>query len=556
MKKLIGILSFVLILVTSGLILSGSGYNELGAPSYVIKNGTVWNGIETIANATIVISGKNISDVIINANAESLCTGTCKIINAENLFVMPGFHDSHAHLASGGSEYYRLIVSGSSVEKIQTLLDDYCQKNPDLNWIIGSGWSTAGFNNHYPTSRDLDLENCKVPVVLGDSDGHAIWVNTLAMKVAGINNNTPTPEGGQIVRDTAGEPTGVFLESAADLIYQKMPGISKDEYLKYVAKGQEVGIAAGVSAWTGGSVTPLSLKYLLEFQKNDKLKLRSYVWADLDLEDSDFEDLLEVVKSIPRDSLIQFVGFKGFVDGVISSFTGALLLPYSDRLDTSGALNYEQKTLNKFVLRANSRGYEVFLHAIGDKAVRSALDAYEYSQKKIYKSIRNRIEHVEVVSPKDIPRFKKLNVVASVQPSHIHWDTQSENYYPARLGAERIPFSFLWKSFLSSGARITFGTDWPVVSWDPIEGIYCAVNRSICGLDAFSKDEGVDVETALRGFTVFPAESISQGSKLGKIQPGYYADILILGKDPRSFQTKSGFNNRPIHLFINGVKVK
>ncbi len=504
----------------------------------------------------VAISNGKITEIGRSVDLEQRCIEGCKIIRAGQAFLMPGFQDAHAHQASGGAGFFRVHVSGSSVSSIVSTVKHYAESHPASAWIQGRGWDAAGFGTNFPSRRDLDRAESKRPIVLSDSDGHQLWTNSAAILAAGIDRSTRDPEGGTILRDANGEPSGIFLEAAADLIYAKVPEPTDEERRNYILKGQEVGLNAGITATHGG---PIGLKMAQAYrglEVEGKLHQRIFFWADLDADDTEFQKMLEFGRSLPKDGpnsgKVQLSAFKGFVDGVISSYTGALLEPYSDEPTQNGKPSYTQEKLNELVIRANRSGYPVALHSIGDRAVRMALNAYEFSKKTLKHSLINRIEHIEALDPADAPRFGQLQVAASMQPAHMHFGSPGSSYYPGRLGPERIKHAFAWNELDRNGALLLFGSDYPVVSQDPIEGMYCAIHRLYYSGAPFEPAQKVAPDTALRAYLENPLKAIGWGERLGKLQKGYEADLVLLREDPRKSEATSLSQNQPKLVIIQG----
>ena len=504
------------------------------------------------ADALLVFDGK-IMEVGLKSTLELHCPSPCKKSDFSGKFITPAFHDTHAHPTSAGARSFRVQVSGSSVASIAQTVSAYAKAHPELQWIVGRGWDAAGFGKLLPTRFDLDRAEKTRPVLLVDSDGHQAWTNSAAVVAAGITKNTRNPEGGTIVRDSAGEATGLFLENAADLVYSRVPENSIEQIQAFILKGQEESLAGGFSAFHGGGVSLKTAAAYVDLEKQGKLKQRAYLWADLDLTDpvgSDpnatppssaketFEAVLEFEKQQPASSKVHISAFKGFVDGVISSYTGALLAPYADRPDVTGEPTISQEKLNKEVLRANQAGFPVALHAIGDRAVRMSLNAFENSLKVLGKGVlngrQNRIEHIEVLSPDDAARFGALGVAAAFQPSHMYFGSASGSYYPARLGRSRLEHTFAWKEAQNGGALLLFGTDFPVVAPDAIESLYCAVNRTYRNGTAFTPQQAIDKKSALFKSKLefvepkLPSYIIGTRNKL--ITPGLTSPLLVLSK--------------------------
>ncbi|MGE4108867.1 MAG: amidohydrolase [Bacteriovoracia bacterium] len=558
-KAFWSIVPFVVFLVGGGV--GAAYYSQEPGYDRVISRVKLWTaGADSLgANApdAVAIRDGRVARLGRSAELEALCVNPCVVEARPGEFLMPGLHDAHAHPMSGGAGFFRAQVSGSDVEQIVRAIREYAVRNPGLAWIRGRGWSAAGFGDRLPTRQDLDRAEVRRPIVLSDSDGHSTWVNTAALTAAGVTRETKDPEGGKIVRDGRGEPTGVFLENASALIYDKIPPATDEMLRTYILKGQEVGVAAGYTAFQGGPVSLDAARVYRELDREGKLLQRAFLWADLEASDEDFEKWLAFARELPAEGRVQLTAFKGFVDGVVTTYTAALVDPYADKADTRGEPALRADRLHELVLRANRAGYPAALHAIGDQGVRMSLDAFAAARRILGENhaLRgmNRVEHIEVVHPADIPRFGELNVVASMQPTHMHFGSMGSFYYRPRLGEARLPYVFAWNQLVKGGALLNFGTDYPVVDQDPIEGIYCAIQRRFGNGNEFEPRNKVDPETALRAYTQFPAESIGWGGRLGEIKVGQWADLVAFARDPRT-GSQSLSDNPPLRRWVGWIK--
>ncbi len=482
----------------------------------------------------------------------------CESLNLKGGVLFPGLHDTHAHQISSGAGIDRVQVSGSSISSIQAAVKTFAEAHPGNPWILGRGWNAAGFGTQFPTAADLDAACADRPVALIDSDGHQVWANTAAIRAAKITADTQDPEGGTILRDPNGNPAGVFLETAADLLWEAIPDSTPEQLERYILSGEQEGLEAGFTSHHGGPVGISTIEAYQRLDEKGQLKQRSYLWADLEASDEDFQKILQIDVKLQKQGRVRVSAFKGFVDGVISSYTGALVEPYADAPQEHGESPYSQEELNARVLRANAAGYPVTLHAIGDRAVRMALDAYEESYKILNHRLVNRIEHIEVVHPLDIPRFSKLNVAAAMQPSHMHFSSENSSYYDERLGLERLHYAFAWGEIARTGALLLFGTDTPVVPQDSVEALHCAVKRSYRNGQAFELQNRVSEDQAVAAFSLnakLSLESIQGMNSSGPIAVGELADFVIFPKDPFDSQARSLGELQPSLVIIDGQVV-
>ena len=511
----------------------------------------------------VAMQGSRIVAVGKSGDLLAACPPSCVKIDAEGKFLLPGFHDSHVHLASGGKASFEVKLDRQDIASIQLALRDYVKANPAKEWIMGGTWRAGAFDAaHPPHRRDLDVAESQRPVVLRDTSGHELWVNTAALKLAGITRDTPDPQGGRIVRDADGEPTGVLLESGTYQIYAHLPVPTIEEVRSWILKGQEIALACGVTSAQGNTI-PLTIreaKVYADLEREGSLIQRSFLWGNLAASPVEFEATVKFAHSLRPDGRVQIVAFKGFVDGVLSSQTAAMFEPYANNPGERGLPRMSQQRLNELVLRANRAGFPVALHAIGDRAVHMALDAFENSQSILGTAQRNRVEHASVIAPDDVPRFGKLGVIASTQPAFMFYPGRKELAAAENsLGAERMKHLFPWKSLHDSGATLIYSSDFPSsgrIGPDPIAGLHCLIHRTLGDGTPFTPEQRLDADSALAGYTTQPAEVIGLGKSLGRIEVGYEADLILLDQDPRLAVATSASLNPPQKIWIAGKRVK
>jgi len=511
----------------------------------------------------VVIQGSRIVAIGKSDDLLAACPASCTKIDAEGKFLLPGFHDSHVHLASGGKAFFEVKLDRPDIASIQSALREYVKANPAKEWITGGTWKAGAFDSaHPPHRRDLDAAESQRPVVLRDTSGHELWANTAALKLAGITRDTPDPQGGRIVRDADGEPTGVLLESGTYQIYAHLPVPTTEDLRSWILKGQEIALACGVTSAQGNSI-PLTVReanVYADLEREGLLSQRSFLWGNLAASPAEFEGTVKFAHSMRPEGRVQVVAFKGFVDGVLSSQTAAMFEPYSNKPGERGLPRMSQQRLNELVLRANRAGFPVALHAIGDRAVHMALNAFENSQTILGKTLRNRVEHASVIAPDDVPRFGKLGVVASTQPAFMFYPGKKElAAVENTLGAERMKNLFLWKSLRDAGATLIYSSDFPSsgrIGPDPIAGLHCLIHRRLGDGTLFTPEQRLDADSALAGYTAEPAEVIGLGKSLGRIEVGYEADLILLSQDPRLAVAPSAPFNPPQKIWIAGKRVK
>jgi hypothetical protein len=441
-------------------------------------------------------------------------------------FVFPGFNDAHVHLASAGQTKLNVDLSGvKSLVEMQSKIQAFAKNSPAGHWLTGGNWDhTLWASKTLPTRQDLDKVTGDHPTFLDRIDGHISIANSAALAAAGITGKTTPPQGGAIDLDANGEPTGILRETAQGLIYKVIPPPSHDERLKADQLAINDALAHGITSVQDFSEWEDFLIYE-ELEKSGDLKLRISEWLP-------FKAPLDELKKMrahhdANDPLLHTGFLKGFMDGSLGSRTAAMKAPYSDDPGNTGLPQYTQEQLNKMVVERAQAGFQIGFHAIGDKAAAMALDAFD--QPAVSRTARNRIEHAQVVDPADIPRFKKLGIIASMQPNHLLTDM---NWAEDRLGPKRAAYSYAWKAFLDAGVPLAFGTDYPVEPITPFRGLYCAVTRmNIKGTKTYFPENKLTRGQALYAYTQGSAYAEFAEKHKGKLIPGYDADFILVDRD-------------------------
>jgi predicted amidohydrolase YtcJ len=453
------------------------------------------------------------------------------VIDAGGGFVMPGFHDAHAHPFSAGEAAEELAVHGASIRAIQATVSGYAASHPRDRWILGRGWVSARFRS-WPTARDLDAAEASRPVVLTDTSGHNVWANSAALAAAGVTESTPDPPGGKIAH-----PLGVLLDAAQLLVTKVEPPLDDAAILRFIESADAQRLAMGITSTAESGTEGLRVaEAYARLDREGRLATRVFLWAPLGGSDADFRRWTDFAASLPREGKVHVAAFKGFADGTMVAHTAAMLEPYADSPETRGSLYYGQALLDRQVLRANRAGYPVAIHAIGDRALRQALDAFEHSKTSLRHHLVNRIEHATVIDPADVPRFAALGVAASVQPAWLSsYPSAASFVYAERIPAPRHATIYPWRALADAGTLLLFGSDYPSSPvLDPIVGIHAATTRRFGNGETFVPDQVLGPDSALRAYTSTAPEALGWGSRLGKLAPGYDADILILDHDPRA----------------------
>ena len=530
------------------------------AESLVLFNGNVYtvDARRPRAEAVVAVGGR-ITYVGTSAEALKRAPAGAKKIDLHGQTAFPGLTDAHAHLAGIGERELSFDLQGTpSLAELKQKLAARAAANPGAQWIIGRGWIETHWSPAvFPSKSDIDSVVSDRPVVLRRADGHATLLNSAALKRAGIDRNTPNPSGGEILKDATGEPTGMLVDNAMELIYRLVPPATDDER----SKALEVGAAREVRVgWTQlqNAGTPFSeVDLLCKLYTSGRIKLR--VYNAIGGPSPDADRLLKEGASLDRcGDRLTVRTIKLYIDGALGSRGAALLAPYSDSPSSQGLLINQPEALAPILRQALKSGIQIETHAIGDRGNRIMLDLYEQAfaavpakERKVAEP-RWRIEHAQIVDPQDIPRFAKLGVIASMQPSHAIGDLF---FAPKRLGSARLAGAYAWKSLLDSGAVVLGGSDAPVEVGDPRIEFYAAVARR--SLDGFADEnwhleQRVSREQALKMLTLAPAYAAFQERERGSIEVGKQADFTVFGSDLMTIPEKEILQAQVTMTIIGG----
>jgi len=521
-------------------------------------NGNIYTVNERQPHAeAIAVRGERI--VFVGSNEDAKKLRAKKQIDLKGATVVPGLTDSHCHIFGIGEREMKLNLEGTNTREdfLIKVKARVAQTEPG-KWITGRGWiETFWKPPTFPTRDDLDKIAPKNPILLERADGHAAVVNTAALKIAGINRDTPNPFGGEILKDKAGDPDGMLLDYAQDLVEKKIPKATEAERAEALLRGIEREIKLGwCEIQNAGSELEDQAIMRRAFEAN-KIKLRIYN-AALGPGPSASELLKNGATLNAFDHRFTQRTIKVIFDGALGSRGAALLAPYSDQPDTSGYFRQKPEELSPMFEAALRRGIQVETHAIGDRANRVILDLYEKAfqtfspnERKI-REPRWRVEHAQNLTEQDLPRFAKLGVIASMQPSHAISDLF---FAPARLGMERLAGAYAWNSLLKSGAVICGGSDAPVERGEPMIEFYAAVARkSVKGFsgEGWHPEQAVSREEALKMFTIAPAYAAFEESDKGSIEVGKLADLTVVSNDIMKIPESEILHTKCVMTVISG----
>ncbi|WP_410984543.1 amidohydrolase [Bacillus cereus] len=497
----------------------------------ILSSDAVFTGTkETFISASVVVKDNKIIALVPKDNIQDYVDTHTMIYDFGNQLIMPGFHDFHIHLMLGSlvNEGVQLIHARSAKE-VARLVKKHADANKNAPCVIGSSWEQNLWESQEEPHRNI-LDECIAdrPVFLYHAEFHCAWLNSKALEMAGIHRGTKNPPYGEIVKDRNGEPTGILKENAVGLatnVLQFTPERNRALLQSFLLEAAKYGVTSVHDLLRIPEMGVEEAELYAEFEKKGKLTARIHFVAPLN---GDLR-LARRLNETYRSNMVQFCGFKQFIDGVTTSYTAYLLEPYSTQA-TNGYTTYPPETIKKWTVDADKEGFRVRFHAIGDGAVRLALDAFEEAQTRNGKrDARHAIEHIEMIHPSDIERFQKLGALASIQPEHIN--LTSREVYKNLIGSERMQHNYLMKTLMDSGAKLVFGSDYPVVTLNPLPEIYRAVTRLDDEGIEWNLQERVSLAEALRAYTYAPAYASFREDELGTLEVGKLADIVVLDRN-------------------------
>ena len=492
----------------------------------------------------------------LNPELGSLDVTVSDTIDGKGQVMLPGLIDAHGHLLGLGANLLEVdLRTTSSAADAADKVAAYAFANQGQPWITGRGWNQELWSDRaFPRASDLDAAERSRPVWLTRVDGHAGWANSKALEIAGITKDTPSPVGGQIIKDAEGNPTGVLIDNAMALVEAQMPTASNSVYARQLeAAGQHLlslGITSMHDAGVGRDVYDFYIKQALQ----GEMPVR--VYAMISATDPDLDALL--AKGPVRDTqdFIYIRSVKAYGDGALGSRGAALIEPYEDAPHQHGLLLTQPEDMESLFTSVISAGFQLNYHAIGDQANHVALNEFESTFASIGGSeLRHRIEHAQVISVDDLPRFATLGVLPSMQPTHA---TSDKNMAEDRIGQERMAGAYAWKTLLDSGIPLPLGSDFPVELANPFYGLHAAVtrqdrnNQPVAGWYAH---EALTLEQAFRGFTLDAAYAGHMEDTLGTLTPGKWADFIFIDKDIFESASETLWQPTVLATFIAGKKV-
>lgn len=479
-----------------------------------------------------------------------------RVIDGQGKTLIPGLIDAHGHVLSYGLSLLRANLFGitSEAAAVQEVVN-YTKHNTESVWIQGRGWNQVNWpSKSFPTAKSLDKYFPTQPVILGRVDGHAIWVNSKAMELVGLNEYTKDVDGGEIIRDKQGKPTGVLIDNAMALVYKKMPGLTQAEIKNALLRSMQSLANQGLTSIHDAGVDANTIKAYKSLAKENKMPIRVNVM--IDALDPEFDQLLKQGHFESQDKTLTINSVKISADGALGSRGAALITDYSDKPGHRGLLLHSQEKLNKLMLQAMQAGFQVNTHAIGDNANVQVINNYERLIKLTdSKALRHRIEHAQVLQTSDIPRFHELGIIASMQATHA---TSDKNMAEDRLGSKRIKGAYAWRSLIEAKAVIAAGSDFPVEYPNPFYGLHASVTRQDkqnMPAEGWYAKQSMTMTEAFQTFTTNAAYAGHQEHFTGSIEKNKKADFILIDQNIFTIKSKDIWKTQVLQTWVNGKRV-
>lgn len=485
----------------------------------------------------LAVLGNRILAVGAESDIESFIGPETRILRFGEELIMPGFHDFHLHLMLGAlSQEIVCLRDAGSQEECAEMVCRFAAEHPDDAWVLGFGWYHIFWQKkELPHRSALDRLVPDRPVFLFNSEYHGAWVNSKALEVLGISRDTPNPPFGEIAKDENGEPTGFLYETAMGLARAALNfdwDRRKSLLRSFLTKAARLGVTSVNDMFPLPGIELENLDVYRYFEEQNELTVRIHFLAGLSGDLDHARDLRDNYGS----EKLKFSGLKQFLDGVAPTYTACMVEPYADRVDSLGITLLPPEVVKEWVVKADREGFRIRLHACGDGGVRLGLDCYEAARRANgSRDARHTIEHIELVHPLDIDRFAELGVIASVQPEHLALTEKfADNPYLRSIGKKRDRFTWAFKTLASRGARLAFGSDYPIVDLEPLAEVYRSMTRVFNDGKpdgGWNPQERLTLSEALRAYTAGPAYGTFRENELGTLEAGKLADIVVLDRN-------------------------
>ncbi|SDZ84886.1 amidohydrolase [Microbulbifer marinus] len=478
-----------------------------------------------------------------------------KKIDAGGKLLLPGLIDAHGHVLGLGRLQQQLELRGLDFPQTLRAIEAFAQDLQADEWLIGRGWNQVLWEGkEFPTRQQLDALDIDQPIWLRRIDGHAGWANSAALKRAGIDAGTQSPAGGEIIRGEDGQPTGVLIDNAMALLEKSIPTPSLAQDKESLKTAFDLALSLGLTGLHDAGIDNQTLRAYRQLASENAIPLRVYPMISVD--NDNLEKLLRQGHIGAPTERLYVRSIKLSADGALGSRGAALLEPYHDRPGEKGLLLYPEDRILSLLKLATDNDFQVNVHAIGDRANHIVLNHLETLDKaRDQNAFRHRVEHAQVLTPADIPRFPRLNLVASMQPTHA---TSDKNMAGDRLGEERLIGAYAWQTFLKQGTRIAGGSDFPVEPANPLFGIHAAVtrrDREGNPTKGWRTAESMTLEQALRAFTLDAAYASHQEQVIGSLEPGKFADFVLLDRNIFTIDPQEIWKAQVLETWVEGEKV-
>lgn len=525
------------------------------APTYIfnVKGYTLDNTGQLLTFTSMVFDGGKVLQIGGPELAANYPHATQ--IDGLNKTLLPGLIDAHGHVMSLGETLLEIDLRDvQSASAAAQQVSKYANAHPELQWITGGGWNQVLWpDKEFPTAQQLDEYVNDRPVILSRVDGHGSWVNSKALAIAGITKETLDPPGGKIIRDAKGNPTGVLIDRADNLVWTHLPNTSEAAMKSKLDVASEHLLSVGITSVHDAGVDEAIYDYYQKRQAENTLSLRFYPMISAGA--PHLKAMLEKGFIQDQYDFLSIRSVKAMADGALGSRGAALLAPYRDAPDNSGLLVMRQQDYKPLFDLVLSHRFQLNVHAIGDRANRMVLDQFADSFKQVGgQNLRNRIEHAQVVALEDIPRFKSLNIIPSMEPTHA---TSDKNMAEDRIGAKRLKGAYAWQTFLKQGSPLAFGSDFPVELANPFYGLHAAVtrqDRQNQPVDGWIPEEALSLQQAFRAFTLDAAYAAHQEKVLGGLTPGKWADFILVDQNIFEISPKNIWKTQVSETWIGGAR--